>query len=118
MTWRLFNFSSGRRVIALLFALCIAATQSEFLLADVHDAGGSVVQLATGGTNDRAPANAPAPQPSHAGHVDHCTHAHVFASDGRPVEPTGYAAATSTLDTSGDRMSSLATSPHLRPPIV
>lgn len=114
----LFNFSSQRRVIALLFGLCIVATQGEFLLPDVHDTDGSVAQLAATGTDGQAPDGPPAPRPSHAAHVDHCTHVHVFASDDRPVEPSIYVAATGTPESSSDRLLSVSASPHLRPPIV
>lgn len=114
----LFNFSSRRRVIALLFGLCIVAAQGEFLLPDVHDADGSMAQLAATGTDQPAPDGPPAPQPNHAAHVDHCTHAHVFADDDCPAEITLSVTAMSTPDTPGDRLSSFSTSPHLRPPIV
>lgn len=103
--------------MALLFGLCIVATQGEVLLPDVHDADNSVAQLATG-TDHQAPDGSPAPQPSHAAHVDHCTHAHVFASDSRPAEPMVNVAAAGAPDTSGDRPSSFSSSLHLRPPIV
>lgn len=113
-----FNFSSRRRVIALLFGLCIVAAQGEFLLPDVHDADGSMAQLAAIATDQQAPDGPPAPQPSHAAHVDHCTHAHVFASDDCPAEPTVFVAATGSPDTSSDRLASVSPPPQLRPPIV
>lgn len=114
----LFNFPSRRRVVALLFGLCIVAAQAEFILPDVHDADGSVAQLAAAGTEQQAPDGSPAPRPSHAAHVDHCTHAHVFADDDCPAEIASLLTAMSTPDTPGDRLSSFSTSPHLRPPIA
>jgi len=114
----LFTFFSRRRVIALFFGLCIVAAQGEFLLPDVHDADGSMAQLADTGSDQQAPDGPPAPRPNHAAHVDHCTHAHVFADDDCPAAITLSVTAMSTPDTPGDRLSSFSTSPHLRPPIA
>lgn len=104
--------------MALLFGLSIIAAQGEVLLPDVHDADGSMAQLAATPADQQAPDGSPTPRPSHAAHVDHCVHAHVFADDDRPAEIASLVTAMGTPDTPGDRLSSFSTSPHLRPPIA
>ena len=118
---RLFTGSIRRRMAALAAAFCVLATQAELLLPDLHD-GDAVVAQVGGADANQAPApgptEVPAPDASHAVHVDHCAHAHVYASGEGTGDSFVVVSAADAPATATALLASVTAAPHSRPPIA
>lgn len=116
-----FTVSVRRRIAAVIAALCVVSTQLEVSLPDAHDGDATASHMAGAGTHEepsRAPTETPASHSTHAVHVDHCAHAHVFASCA-PLEATRMLASNSDAPaTATPLLASVTAAPHSRPPIA
>lgn len=118
---RLYGRSARRRVAALLVAILVAGTQSEIALPDSHDGDVATAQLAGSGSDGEQslePLDTHGSSPAHAVHVDHCSHAHVFASGDEPEIATAVQTGSDRPVAATPRLSSVATPPLSRPPIA
>ena len=114
-----FTPSIKRRAAALLAAVCVVVAQVEYLVPDEHDGDAAVTQL--GAATDHsptAPAGPSAPNPGHTVHLDHCAHAHVFASSVPAAEMNSPVSEASRPDTASPWLASVTAPPHSRPPIA
>ena len=117
----LFIPSIRRRASALVAALCVVVAQAEHLLPDEHDGDAAVTQVAVGMENAQtptAPADQSAPDSGHSIHVDHCAHAHVFASSAASAERDVFVSESNGPDTASLWLASITAPPHSRPPIA
>lgn len=110
-----------RRAAVLLAALGVLLAQVEVLLPEEHDGDAAAVQLVAGAAIEHEPAppaKAPVPQPEHTAHVDHCAHAHVFATDATQERNDSPGIVSGVPETRIVRLTSVSSPPHLRPPIA
>lgn len=110
-----------RRIPALIAALCVVATQVDVLLPDAHDGDVPASHVSGTGTHEepaRSPAGTPASQSEHAAHVDHCAHAHVFASGTSPAATSLSVSGRDVPATAPLALASVGVSPLTRPPIA
>ena len=113
--------SVKRRAAALLAALCVVIAQVESMVPDEHDGDARASQLVVTATTDQdaLPGSTQTPPASgHSVHIDHCAHAHVFAT-GTFAEPCNALPARSGRpDLPSPLLASVTTQPHSRPPIA
>lgn len=117
---RLFTGSIRRRVAALAVAFCALGTQAERLLPDLHDGDAEIAHVA-GADSQKEPARGPTEAPAHSSqavHVDHCAHAHVFASSQGPGDAFFAVSAMGAPRTAAPFPASVTAAPLSRPPIA
>lgn len=117
---RLFTGSVRRRMAALAAAFCVLGAQAERLLPDLHDGDAGIAHAAAADSH-KEPARGPTEAPSHstqAVHVDHCAHAHVFASGQGPDDAFLVVSAMDAPRTAAPFPASVTAAPLSRPPIA
>lgn len=117
----LFTVSIRRRAAALLAALCVLGAQAEYLLPDEHDGHATAEEVVIGAASEDSPTtptDVPASQPGHTVHVEHCVHAHVFATGALPNENNSFTMVAGTPETLSQKLASISAAPHRRPPIA
>lgn len=114
-----------RRRGAALFALvCVVAMPFELMVPDVHDADVAATLVVSMSDQGHPPANASdtpeerVPLPSHSGHVDHCTHAHVLGLGFADATLQASVADSRVPDAPSQTLLSVSRPPHRRPPIA
>jgi len=113
--------SIRRRLAALAAAFCVVGAQGELLLPDLHDGDAVVAHVVGADSHEepaRGPTEAPAPQSSHAVHVDHCVHAHVLTSSEGSDDTFLALSAMDAPATATPFLASVTAAPHSRPPIA
>lgn len=113
--------SIRRRMAAILAAVCLVSVQAELWLPDQHDGDAPAAQEIAGAGHHHAtesPAGAQMPAPGHSAHIDHCAHAHVFASVTCAAAVESISAERKVPETTSLRLASIAAAPHRRPPIA
>lgn len=109
------------RIAALLVAMSIMGAQVEIALPDSHLGDPRPTHLAGASTQEepsRAPADTHGSGPAQAVHMDHCAHAHVFASAAEAEIAATMATRSGPPVTATRLPHSVTIPPHSRPPIA
>lgn len=117
--------ASARRRLAALFALsCVVAMPFEVVAPDVHDVDTEATPVVRTSDQGHSPAKSGGsqdervPLPSHPGHVDHCTHAHLLVLGVTEAASQASLVRSRVPDARSALPRSVSLSPHQRPPIA